>query len=216
MNKAAFLDRDGVIFEKAPADQYITCWEEVRFLPRVEEGIVLLNRAGFRLIVVSNQRCVAKGLVTMAAVEDMHGRMCRSLARAGARIDAVYYCPHEKYPPCECRKPQPGMLLKAARIHGIDLGQSWMVGDSDSDVEAGKSAGCKTVRLVQPGEAARGGADLFASSLRDAARFILAGHIFVRPDLEGTSRFPRHTQTYPRWRQGRRPGAATFEQEGDL
>lgn len=172
MSRAVFLDRDGVIFEKAPPDQYITRWEEVRFLPRVAEGIVLLKRAGFRLIVVSNQRCVAKGLVTLATLEAMHGRMCQSLARAGAKIDAVYYCPHEKYPPCECRKPQPGMLLKAARIHGIDLGRSWMVGDSDSDVNAGKNAGCKTVRLVQPGEAHSGGADLFAKSLRDAARFM--------------------------------------------
>jgi D-glycero-D-manno-heptose 1,7-bisphosphate phosphatase len=172
MSKAAFLDRDGVIFEKAPADQYITRWDEVHFLPRVAEGIVLLNRAGFRLIVVSNQRCIAKGLVTTAALQAMHGRMCQRLLRSGARIDAVYYCPHEKYPPCECRKPQPGMLLKAARIHGIDLGQSWMVGDSDSDVEAGKSAGCKTVRLVQPGEVPSSSADLFASSLRDAARFM--------------------------------------------
>ena len=173
MSKAAFLDRDGVIFEKAPGDQYITRWEDVRFLPRVADAMVLLNRAGFRLIVVSNQRCVAKGLVTAEAVEAMHWRMCASLAQAGARIDAVYYCPHEKLPPCGCRKPQPGMLLNAARIHGIDLRQSWMVGDSDSDVEAGKSAGCKTVRLLQAGEVPRGGADLFAPSLRDAASFML-------------------------------------------
>jgi D-glycero-D-manno-heptose 1,7-bisphosphate phosphatase len=172
MSKAAFLDRDGVIFEKAPGDQYITRWEEVRFLPRVADGIVLLNRAGFRLIVVSNQRCVAKGLVTKAALDAMHWRMCESLARAGARIDAVYYCPHEKDPPCRCRKPQPGMLLEAARIHGVDLSQSWMVGDSDSDVEAGKSAGCKTVRLARPGEPVHSKADLLASSLREAAHFM--------------------------------------------
>src|SRR3984957_17107333 len=145
MNKAAFLDRDGVINVKAPEGQYVTRWEEVRFLPGVANAIGLLNRAGFRVIVISNQRCVAKGLVTSAEVEALHNRICRELANHGAVIDAVYFCPHETEPPCSCRKPAPGMLLQSAREHEIDLGGSWMIGDSEADVAAGKNAGCKTV-----------------------------------------------------------------------
>ena len=74
----------------------------------------------------------------------MHQRMSDLLARGGANIDGIYYCPHEIEPPCDCRKPAPGMLLGAARAHGIDLPASWMIGDSDIDIEAGRNAGCKT------------------------------------------------------------------------
>jgi D-glycero-D-manno-heptose 1,7-bisphosphate phosphatase len=148
-----FLDRDGVINRKAPEGLYITRWEEMDFLPGVAEAIALLNRADFRVIVISNQRCVAKGLVTVSEVESMHRRMCDHLARAGAMIDAVYYCPHELQPVCSCRKPAPGMLLEAALAHDIELAASWMIGDSDIDVEAGRKAGCKTALLGKDGTA---------------------------------------------------------------
>src|SRR5512133_3132540 len=119
MVKAVFLDRDGVINKKAPENSYITSWEDMRILAGVAPGIALLNRAGFSVIVVTNQRCIAKGLLTADQLEAMHKNMCEELSHAGARIDAVYYCPHEKWPPCKCRKPRPGMLFEAARTHGI-------------------------------------------------------------------------------------------------
>lgn len=147
MNRAAFLDRDGVINRKAREGEYVTRWEEMQILPGVAEAISLLNRAGFRVIVVSNQRCIAKGLITTAELETLHEKMCGVLASDGATIDAIYYCPHEKQPACRCRKPEPGMLLNAARDHAIDLGASWMIGDSVADVEAGRRAGCKTALL---------------------------------------------------------------------
>lgn len=172
-SKAVFLDRDGVINRKAPGEGYVTRWEDMRFLPGVAESIALLNRVGFQVIVVSNQRCVAKGLVTSEALDGVHRRMCDWFAAAGARIDAVYYCPHEEEPPCTCRKPKPGMLLAAAREHHIDLAASWMVGDSDIDVEAGKNAGCRTARLMNATETAKDGADLVARSLLDAIDQIL-------------------------------------------
>jgi D-glycero-D-manno-heptose 1,7-bisphosphate phosphatase len=153
MSKAVFLDRDGVINRKPPEGDYVTRWEDFRVLPGVAEGVVLLNRAGFAVIVVTNQRCIAKGLMTVAELENMHQKMTELLAGAGASIDATFYCPHEIEPVCECRKPAPGMLLNAARLHGIDLSESWMIGDSDLDMEAGKNAGCKTVRLVTGDEA---------------------------------------------------------------
>src|SRR5205823_14054634 len=98
MNKAAFLDRDGVINRKAPEGEYITSWEDMEILPGVAEAISLLHRSGFRTIVVSNQRCVAKGLITIDELEALHHRMCDVLAQAGAKIDGVYYCPHEHEP----------------------------------------------------------------------------------------------------------------------
>jgi D-glycero-D-manno-heptose 1,7-bisphosphate phosphatase len=174
VNKAAFLDRDGVINRKAPTeDEYVTCWEEMQILPGVAQAIALLNRAGFLAIVVSNQRSVAKGLITEAELNSIHRRMCDELARAGATIDGVYYCPHELEPPCDCRKPQPGMLLRAARIHDIDMSASWMIGDSDKDVQAGKNAGCRTVRVLRSYETRNGRGNWVARSLLEATHKIL-------------------------------------------
>jgi len=184
MNRAAFLDRDGVINRKAPDEQYVTRWEDFHLLPGVVEGIAQLNRAGLRVIVVTNQRCVAKGLLTEAELKNLHRQMSEHLAQAGATIDAIYYCPHELEVSCGCRKPAPGMLLTAARFHGLDLAASWMIGDSDSDIQAGKNAGCRTARLsgknqkeTKSGTALPDDADIIASSLLDAIHQILQpGH----------------------------------------
>jgi D-glycero-D-manno-heptose 1,7-bisphosphate phosphatase len=172
MTRAAFLDRDGVINRKAPEGQYITRWAEFEFLPRVAEAIALLKQARFSVIVVSNQRCVAEGLITVPELDVIHQRMFGELAAAGAIIDGVYYCPHEKQSSCSCRKPAPGLLLRAAREHHIDLTRSWMIGDSDSDIQAGKNAGCKTAQLLEWDEVGKGDADVFAHSLFDIAEQI--------------------------------------------
>jgi D-glycero-D-manno-heptose 1,7-bisphosphate phosphatase len=180
LTRAVFLDRDGVINQKPPEGLYVTRWEDFHILPGVIEGIALLNRAGFSVIVVTNQRCIAKGLMSVADLEKMHERMIDVLARAGATIDGTFYCPHEMEPPCDCRKPAPGMLLSAARSRGIELRSSWMIGDSDSDVEAGKNAGCKTARLLAPLDetarpsAAAGCPDIVAPTFFDAIREILS------------------------------------------
>jgi len=179
---AAFLDRDGVINQKAPEGQYVTRWEDFHVLPRVVEGIAQLNRAGISVIVVTNQRCVAKGLISEVELQKLHQQMFEYFAKCGATIDAIYYCPHAVEPPCLCRKPAPGMLLEAARAHGLDLAASWMMGDSDIDMQAGKNAGCKTIRLSQKEQT--GGdtvsartlpteIDEVASSLLEAVRKIL-------------------------------------------
>jgi D-glycero-D-manno-heptose 1,7-bisphosphate phosphatase len=182
LSRAVFLDRDGVINQRPPEGEYITRWEDFHILPGVAEGIALLNHAGFSVIVVTNQRCIAKGQLTEADLRQMHERMTGDLAQAGAKIDAAFYCPHEVEPRCDCRKPAPGMLLNAARSRGIDLGKSWMIGDSDNDVEAGRNAGCKTARILATdatlSEAVRIPkatitADIAASSLLDAIRQIL-------------------------------------------
>jgi D-glycero-D-manno-heptose 1,7-bisphosphate phosphatase len=174
MNKAVFLDRDGVINQKAPTeDQYITRWEEMEILPGVAQAIAELNHAGFKIIVVTNQRGVAKGLITIAELEMIHERMCQHLTSAGAAIQAIYYCPHELDPPCTCRKPEPGMLFQAAHAHNVDLASSWMIGDSVKDVQAGRRAGCKTAQLVHDSKFAESAADVAAPSLLAAAHKIL-------------------------------------------
>ena len=180
MTKAVFLDRDGVINKKLPEDDYITCWEDFEFLPRVVNAIAQLNSAGFYVIVVTNQRCIAKGLMTVAELETIHQLMSESLAERGARIDAIYYCPHGIKPICRCRKPAPGMFVDAARDYGIELPASWVIGDSDIDMEAGRNAGCRTARLLdETGEgtdadqSARNSGVLVANSLLDAVRQIL-------------------------------------------
>src|SRR5262249_32066160 len=149
INRAAFLDRDGVINEKPSGNGYVTQWEDMHFLPDVHNCIALLNRAGFQVFVVTNQRCVAKGLMTSQALDAIHQQMCEWLSARGAKVEGVYCCPHEKHPACGCRKPAPGMLLAAANAHKVDLSASWMIGDSEIDVEAGRKAGCRTVRLLR-------------------------------------------------------------------
>jgi D-glycero-D-manno-heptose 1,7-bisphosphate phosphatase len=182
LNRAVFVDRDGVINQSPPEGEYVIRWEDFHILPGVAEGIALLNRAGFSVIVVTNQRGIAKGLMTEADLQQMHERMTDDLVRAGAKIDATFYCPHDIEPRCDCRKPAPGMLLSAARLHGIDLRTSWMIGDSDNDVGAGVNAGCKTARVIAPDATssemahiseATITADINASSLLDAIRQIL-------------------------------------------
>ncbi len=180
MTKAVFLDRDGVINKKPQEGEYVTCWEGFQFLPRVVEAIAQLNRAGFYVIVITNQRCIAKGLMTVAELEKIHQRMSKSLAERGARIDAIYYCPHGMKPICRCRKPAPGMFVDAARDYGIELSASWMIGDSDIDIEAGRNAGCKTARLLDEtagdadaDQSAHNSGRLVANSLSDAVRQIL-------------------------------------------
>ena len=180
--KAVFLDRDGVINRKAPEGEYVTRWEEIVFLPGVAQAILTLRRAGYHIIVISNQRCVAKGLLTANDLNTLHRRMCETLAAGGAIIDAAYYCPHEKHTSCACRKPAPGLLLEAATNHNIDLKSSWMIGDSACDVEAGLSAGCKTAILGTSSGPQAASADILAPSLLEAVREILrreeCGNIF--------------------------------------
>jgi D-glycero-D-manno-heptose 1,7-bisphosphate phosphatase len=185
--RAVFLDRDGVINRKAPDGQYVTRWEDFQLLPGVIEGIAQLNRAGIRVIVVTNQRCVAKGLLAESDLESLHGKMSEHLAQAGAIIDAIYYCPHALEAACDCRKPAPGMLLEAARAHNLDLSDSWMIGDSGSDIQAGKNAGCRTARVSKNNPAEKEKehgsvlpveADIIAASLFDAIHQILQpGHL---------------------------------------
>lgn len=151
---AIFLDRDGVIMEEG---NYIATPQQVRLIPGAAEAIAQLNRAGWRVVVATNQSGIARGYFSAAAVERVHERLVQLLACSGARLDGIYVCPHhpeggvEAYRrQCDCRKPRPGLLYQAAGELQLDLSRSWLVGDRLSDLEAGATAGCRTV-LVRTG-----------------------------------------------------------------
>jgi D-glycero-D-manno-heptose 1,7-bisphosphate phosphatase len=151
---AVFLDRDGVVIEDS---HYLGDRNRVRLIPGSAEAVARLNRAGWPVVIVTNQSGVARGLFTEDDVDDVHAHLAELLRGYGARIDAFHFCPHHpeaeiaRYrADCDCRKPQPGMLLRAAGDLGIDLAASWMIGDRVTDLEAGAAVGCRTV-LVRTG-----------------------------------------------------------------
>ena len=146
---AVLLDRDGTINVKAPEGEYVTSPEELVLLPGAAEAIRALNDAGVPVAVVTNQRGIALGRMTFGDVAAVHARLDALLAEHGAHVGAYYVCPHEKET-CDCRKPQPGMLLQAARDIGIDPRDAVMIGDSDSDAEAGRRAGATVILLSPP------------------------------------------------------------------
>jgi len=117
-------------------------------LPGAPQAIRLLNESGFKTIVITNQSGVARGYFSEETLSDSHRKMTFDLGEQGARVDAIYYCPHHPDDNCQCRKPKPGLLLKAAAHLGITPALSYMIGDNLSDVEAGRSAGCRTIWLT--------------------------------------------------------------------
>jgi len=144
--KCVFFDRDGIV-NRSPGPGYVERWEDFHLLPEFVAILKIVRRLGFHAVIVTNQRGVALGKMTAETVEDIHARL-RALLRHehGLELLDILYCPHDR-DACECRKPKPGMLLEAARRHRLHLASSWMVGDSASDVEAGRSAGCRTIRV---------------------------------------------------------------------
>jgi D-glycero-D-manno-heptose 1,7-bisphosphate phosphatase len=140
-----FLDRDGVINRKMPEGEYVSCWSGFHLLPGVPRAIARLNQAGLRVIVVTNQRGVALGRYSAADVEEIHAQLARLLEADGARIDAFFFCPHDKNQ-CDCRKPLTGLFHQAvARFPGIEARSSIMIGDSVSDIEFGRRLGMSTI-----------------------------------------------------------------------
>jgi D-glycero-D-manno-heptose 1,7-bisphosphate phosphatase len=174
---AAFLDRDGTLNVSAPEHEYVTALEQFVWLPGAIEGAAALARAGYVLAVVSNQRGIARGLLTEATLSEIEAEIQAALAPHGARVEAFRYCPHELDAGCDCRKPKPGMLLELASTLKLDLARSWMIGDSRSDIQAGRAAGTHTALITAgagtPAESdAVPDAELTAPTLREIAAAI--------------------------------------------
>ncbi len=159
MNKAIFLDRDGVINEEGPIETHVF-FEDLRIYDEAVEAVKKFKKMGFKVIIITNQPAVARALCTENDIKKTMNDVVSYFKKHGAVIDAYYYCPHhpeKKYGgnmkyrvECSCRKPKPGMILKAARDYNINLKASYMIGDTDRDIGAGKAAGCKTI-LVDRG-----------------------------------------------------------------
>ncbi|MGH7170037.1 MAG: D-glycero-alpha-D-manno-heptose-1,7-bisphosphate 7-phosphatase, partial [Gemmataceae bacterium] len=186
---AIFLDRDGVLIDHV---DNLSRSEDVQLLPRVGEAVADINKSDYLAVVVTNQPMIAKGFLTPMGLDAIHKKMETLLGREYAFLDAVYYCPHhpdsgfpgevrELKGPCACRKPNPGMLRKAAEDWNIDLSRSWMIGDRESDLIAGKRAGCTSVHLCTDG-AASSWTDHSAASLLESINGIIGGAF--RPQLE--------------------------------
>jgi len=180
--QTVFLDRDGVINRKRPEGEYVTSWEEFAILPGVPEAIKRMNEAGLRVIVVSNQRCIALGLCTRRDVESIHRRLVALLAAEGSRIDRFYICEHDAGV-CDCRKPDIGLFRQAtADFPSIQAESSVMIGDSISDVEFGHRAGMRTVFIEGDPQTRKEGAgrgrtlaDAACGSLSEAVDIVLCG-----------------------------------------
>src|SRR5947209_9017383 len=141
-----FLDRGGVINESRP--DYVKSWGEFRFLPGSREAIAKLTKAGHRIVVCTNQAGIARGIISVETVEDIHRRLIDGVAEFGGVIEKVYYCPHGKDENCSCRKPRPGMLLRARDELGLDMSDAVFIGDSITDVRAAIAAGIHAVLVL--------------------------------------------------------------------
>lgn len=162
-----FLDRDGVLNRKLPEGAYVSDWAQFEWLPGVVEAIARMNRAGLTVIVVSNQRGVALGRLSVEQLELIHGQMRNHLGRHNARLDAIYYCPHV-HGECHCRKPDIGLFEQATKdFPEIDAENSVVIGDSLSDIQAGRRLGMRTIFIQGEPDRQKAGAEA-AASLADA------------------------------------------------
>ena len=149
MHPAIFLDRDGVLVENRAS--YIKTWDEIRILPGVLPALSRLSSKPLKIIIVTNQSAVGRGIITQSTAERIIQQLLSEIQQAGGRIDGIYMCPHKPDDFCNCRKPQPGLILQAAREHEIDLSESILIGDALSDLEAGRNAGISHLVLVLTG-----------------------------------------------------------------
>jgi histidinol-phosphate phosphatase family protein len=179
MRKAVFLDRDGVICENR--DDYVKSWREFVWISGATEAISLLKDNGYLIIVATNQSAIGRGIISSKMLGKIHNEMLRQIIQAGGKIDRIYCCPHRPTDGCSCRKPKPGLLLQASRDFNINVADSYLVGDSFSDVIMGQRVGCTTI-IVKTGKGAEELASLsrneikphyIAPNLLEAVRLIL-------------------------------------------
>lgn len=163
MRTSVFLDRDGTVNVEV---DYLDDPDDLRLIQGAGRAIRLLNEAGFYVILVTNQSAIGRGLFSTARLAEIHDELVRRLAAYDAQLDAIYICPHRPDEGCACRKPEPGLLQRAAKEHSLDLSRCFVVGDKASDLEAGRRVGCRTV-LVLTGYGAEQRAACEASTLPD-------------------------------------------------
>jgi D-glycero-D-manno-heptose 1,7-bisphosphate phosphatase len=162
-----FLDRDGVLNRKVPEGAYVSTWEQFEWLPGAVEAVARMTRAGCTVLVVTNQRGIALGVLTVAQLELIHDKMRAGLERHGARVDGIYYCPHD-HGECNCRKPDIGLFEQAQQqFPQANAQNSVVIGDSLSDIQAGKRLGMRTIFIRGDATTRKEGAEV-AAALADA------------------------------------------------
>jgi len=188
LKKVVFLDRDGTI-NRDSAD-YIKSRSEFEFIPGAVAAVSELTAGGFTCMVITNQSALARGFISSAELDAVHAMMCAEIAAAGGKIADIFFCPHMPEDNCSCRKPAPGLLLRAQQKYAIDLADAVMVGDSAKDIECGRTAGCGRTVLVKSGRhddveaqlsERRMAADYMAADLLEAARWIIDHHERIQP-----------------------------------
>jgi len=146
MIRCIFFDRDGIV-NTSPGPGYVERLEDFHIQPAFLEAAAIARDRGYAIAIATNQRGVARGLMSRQALDTIHANLLDHLRAAGIPLLGIYCCTHERNT-CTCRKPQPGLLLQAAREHAIDLAASWMIGDNETDIEAGRRAGCRTILVT--------------------------------------------------------------------
>ena len=183
LKKVVFLDRDGTINRDSPG--YIKSREEFEFLPGSLEAIQALTINGFTIIVITNQSAIPRQLISRAELEHIHGMLLQAVRSNGGEIKDIFYCPHMPEDGCDCRKPEPGLILQAQHKHSIDLADAVMVGDSYRDIGCGLNAGCGKTVLVKTGIHANTAErlaekgivpDYVAEDLLDATQWIISSY----------------------------------------
>ena len=176
VNTAIFLDRDGTLIEE-PEDEVVDSIQKVLVLPNTIPALKLLVKNEFKLFIITNQIGISQGRLTIRQFHDINNHLFRQLEKEGIRIGKTFFCPHGPNDNCNCRKPKPGMLEEAKRMYGFNLKEAWIIGDRQTDIQLGKTVGCKTI-LVQTGRGLlrKEGAekpDFTAKDLLDAVKYIL-------------------------------------------
>jgi D-glycero-D-manno-heptose 1,7-bisphosphate phosphatase len=149
MHPAIFLDRDGVIVENRST--YIQSWQDMDFIPGALAALTRLSSCPLKIVIVTNQSAVGRGIISQTRAEEINQQLILEIEKTGGHIDGIYMCPHRPEEGCKCRKPQPGLILKAAQDHSIDLSKSIIIGDALTDLEAGMNAGINQLVLVLTG-----------------------------------------------------------------
>ena len=178
MNKIIFLDRDGVINEEP--ESHVTDWSDFHFMPGVKSSLRRAKDNGYSVFVITNQSCIGRGTVSRETIDHIMENMSSEIAESGGEIKKVYYCPHAPDEGCDCRKPKPGLLLRASEENDINLPEAWFIGDKVTDIEAGRRAGVRMIyieRGSKPSESVEstpGDAVNIVANLSEAVDYIIA------------------------------------------
>ena len=162
---AVMLDRDGVLNRNVGVGRYVRSWADWEWLPGVRDALRMLKDANYTVVVITNQSGIAQGLMSQQDLTHIHQRMCDEVLKSGGRIDAIYHCPHGRDEGCECRKPNPGMLMQAKQELQLHLSNTRFIGDDDRDRQAAVAAGCLWSLITEE------------DSLLDITKQMLAGEL---------------------------------------